>query len=282
MVDRVVRALGRRRVGHAGTLDPFAEGLLLVPWGTATVLVPFLHFYPKTYLCELEFGLVTDTQDRTGQVLERRDASGLGEEEVRRVLEGFRGTIRQRPPMHSALKHRGRRLHEIAREGGEVPRREREREIHRLELVRWDPPRAAIEVCCSSGTYVRTLVHDLGERLGPGACATRLVRTRIGPHRLEDAVPGEAVEGMSPEEIRDRSLTLADALPDWPAVKLADEGEIRRLRNGAWPDPRGEAREPGRYRVTDASGRLLALVEGGTPPRILRVMAGEESPCAPR
>jgi tRNA pseudouridine55 synthase len=274
LVDRVVRVLRSRRVGHAGTLDPFASGLLLVAWGRATALVPYLHGYEKRYRATVRFGRVTDTQDRTGVVLEEHEASALDRERVERALAPFRGRILQVPPMYSAVKQGGRRLYEIARDGRDVEREAREREVSRLELLDWDPPVAVIEVACSTGTYVRTLAHDLGRALGPGASLDALVRTGIGPFRLTDALDADRLDSLSREELLERAVAPADALPDWPALRLPDD-EARLAAHGSFPDPGRRAAAVGRYRLLDERGALLALAEGGVPPRLLRVLAGE-------
>jgi tRNA U55 pseudouridine synthase TruB len=177
--------------------------------------------------------------------------------------------------MFSALKQEGRRLHELAREGKVVERTPRLRHVHRFELVEWNCPRARFVVTCSAGTYVRTLAHDLGEKLGPGACVERLVRTGVGPHLLEGAVPYDLLPELSTEALLQRSLTPADALLEWPAIRLGDPVEIRAVRCGSWGDPTGRVTAPGGHRILDPAGNLLALVEGGPPLLFLRVLSGE-------
>lgn len=272
VVDRVVRSLRTRRVGHAGTLDPFASGLLLVVWGRATGLVPYLHEYEKSYRAVVRFGRVTDTQDRTGTVLEENPVSGIDRETLEGGLGPFRGRIHQVPPMYSAVKRDGERLYEFARRGEEVERAPRERRVSRLELLEWSTPVAVLEVTCSTGTYIRTLAHDLGRALGSGASLDALARTAIGPFRLADAIDPDRLEDLSREELLERAVAPADVLPDWPEIRLPEE-EARRVVHGAFPDPRRLAAEAGRYRLLDAAGNLLALAEGGASPRLLRVFA---------
>ncbi len=272
VVDLVCRALGTRRVGHAGTLDPFARGVVLVAWGKATGLVPYLQEYPKSYLARVRFGVETDTQDRTGAVLAERDPGPLTEASVAAALEPFRGVILQVPPMYSALKQDGERLYRRARRGETVAREPRERRVDRLDLVAWDPPRAELQVVCSAGTYVRTLAHDLGRSLGPGAHLEALTRTAVGPYRLEDALPAARIPELGREVILARSVDPARALPDWPRVVLPPE-EAREVRHGSWRDPRGVAAAPTPLRILDEEGRLLAVARGGRPPRLLRVLA---------
>ncbi len=276
MVDDVVRVLGTRRVGHAGTLDPFASGVLLVLWGRATAFVPHLQDYEKSYEATVRFGRVTDTQDRLGETLEERDPSGLTADAIEAALPGFRGEILQVPPMFSALKQNGRRLYDLARQGETVNREPRRRRVSRLELLSWTPPVARLAVACSSGTYVRTLAHDLGAALGPGASLDELTRTAVGPHGLDAAVAGEEVRSLSRDELLARALAPADVLPDWPAVVLPAEEAVA-AASGSWRDPRNRLTEECRYRLVDETGRLLALARGGEEPRLLRVFAEREA-----
>ena len=277
VVDQLVRVLGTRRVGHAGSLDPFAHGLLLIVWGKATGLVPYLQEYPKTYEALVRFGRATDTQDRTGTVLEERDVSTLTEDAVTTLLPRFRGRIAQIPPMYSALKHEGKRLYTIARSGVDVERSAREQIIDRFELLEWDPPLARFEVICSRGTYVRTLAHDLGAAAGVGACLDDLVRTRIGPYDLDEAVPARSMPDLDEDGIRRYSRDPAGALPDWPAITVPAE-EARSVAHGSWQDPARRAAAARSYRVVDEEGKLLALARGGAEVKLLRVFAEAGAP----
>jgi tRNA pseudouridine55 synthase len=271
-VDAVVRALDTRRAGHAGTLDPFARGLLLIAWGRATGLVPYLQEYPKTYLARVRFGRVTDTQDRTGRVLAETDPARVTEERIRAALSRFRGPILQTPPMYSALKRDGQRLYRWARQGKEVSRNRRRRFVERFELMDYRSPLASFEIVCSKGTYVRTLAHDLGQVLGPGACVEDLSRTRIGPYAVEEALPAGCIPGLDATGLAARAVPPALALPDWPAVTVPEE-EARAVAHGSWRDPAGRAKRPTTYRVMDEAGELLALVRGGERVELLRVLA---------
>ncbi len=202
----VVRAarleLGVRKIGHAGTLDPIADGVLVLGVGRATKLLSVLSGLDKSYRAGVRFGVRTDTFDTTGRVLEERDSSGLTGERVREALDRFRGVTSQVPPMHSALKRDGRPLYKLAREGIEVEREPRRVEITRLELVEFARPgggekaSATLEIDCSKGTYVRSLVEDIGQALGTGAVMTALTRTRVGPFGIDMARrPGELLQG---------------------------------------------------------------------------------------
>lgn len=187
LVDIVRRRLGTRRVGHTGTLDPFAEGLLVMVVGRATRLVPFAAAWTKSYEGRLRLGATTDTDDATGQVLEQRpvavDRAGL-----ERTLVGFRGTLRQRPPAYSAVKVRGERAYRRARRGEAVEPAERDVEIQALEVTAFAPPDVEFRATVSAGTYLRSLARDIGAALGCGGHLVALRRTTVGPFRLEDAV----------------------------------------------------------------------------------------------
>jgi tRNA pseudouridine55 synthase len=179
---------GIRRVGHAGTLDPLATGVLVVCIGRlATRVAEYLKGEPKTYWVEAFLGIATDTFDAEGQVVSRRPVR-VDRDVVERALRGYLGSIEQIPPMYSAVKHRGKPLHRLARRGLEVEREARQVEVHSLQLISWYPPRCAMVMSCSAGTYVRVLVHDLGQELGCGAHVSGLRRLASGSFQLRDAV----------------------------------------------------------------------------------------------
>jgi tRNA pseudouridine55 synthase len=193
MVDIVRRRLGTRRVGHTGTLDPFAEGLLVMVVGRATRLVPFAAAWTKSYEGRLRLGATTDTDDATGQVQEQRpvavDRAGL-----ERTLDRFRGAVRQRPPAYSAVKVEGERAYRRARRGEAVEPAERDVEIRALEVTRFAPPDVEFRATVSAGTYLRSLARDIGAALGCGGHLVALRRTAVGPFRLEDAVAPAAAD----------------------------------------------------------------------------------------
>jgi len=195
VVDRIRRLSGVRRVGHAGTLDPFATGLLVVGVGRgATRLLGTFLGQDKGYEGVMILGAVSDTQDRTGRLTVDERAEPPDESAVRETLERFVGEYPQVPPMFSAKKIRGRKLYELARAGQEVQRRPVPVRIHRLEMVSYDWPRVAFRVRCSSGTYVRTLAHDIGRSLGVGAYLETLRRTAVGRFRVDQATTLEELE----------------------------------------------------------------------------------------
>ncbi len=184
----VKRLTGERRVGHAGTLDPAATGVLPVCLGQGTRVIEFLVGATKAYRAQIELGVATDTYDASGNITCRGDPSGITRTQLEAALAAFCGTIQQTPPMYSAVKHHGRPLYELARAGIEVDRRSRQVKIYHLEPVDWQPPVVTIEVVCGKGTYIRSLAHDLGQGLGCGAHLKSLVRLRCGIFDIEDAV----------------------------------------------------------------------------------------------
>lgn len=176
-----------KKVGHAGTLDPLAEGLLLVAVGRKyTKAMNYLLGQDKEYIFEITFGLTTDTQDISGNILKKTEDLALTREQFAILLSEFIGEQDQLPPMYSALKVNGKKLYELARKGEEVSREKRKITIRELELLKFEGNKALVRAVCSKGTYIRTLCHDLGERLGVGACMSALRRTRIGDFVLDE------------------------------------------------------------------------------------------------
>jgi tRNA pseudouridine55 synthase len=232
VVAIVKRLSGERRVGHAGTLDPAATGVLPVCLGQATRVVEFLASASKTYRAGIELGAATDTYDASGIVTFRGDPSAIDLEKLQSALAQFRGAIRQTPPMFSALKHRGRPLYELARAGVTVERRSRSVTIHRLDLLSWRQPVVTLEVECSKGTYIRSLAHDLGQALGCGAHLKSLVRTRCGIFDIIDSVPLLKLEEAFRLGDWERCLYPIDSvLQDLPAL-VVDDAVIADLKNG--------------------------------------------------
>lgn len=259
VVGRLRRMTGQRRIGHSGTLDPMATGLLVVFLGRATRAVEFAEGHDKAYTALLRPGVVTDTLDTTGAVLatspERPTLS-----ELEAALGAFRGEIEQLPPMYSALKYNGKKLYEIARAGGEVERKPRPVTIYRLECTGERDGDFVLEVECSKGTYIRTLCDDIGRALGCGACMSGLRRTRAGGFDVRDALTIEEIERRGAENC----LMPVDALfAGRPVVLLKDARAEKALRNGM--DVRFDADFAGECRVYAESGEFLALcrAEGG-------------------
>ncbi len=194
-VVSLVRRLSReRRVGHSGTLDPEASGVLPVCLGQGTRIIPFLVGMNKTYLAEIELGLSTDTYDASGKIMQTGDPSKVTRDQIEKALDSFRGAIEQRPPAYSAIRYKGKHLYELARMGVQVEIRKRKVQIFRLELLEWCPPCFTLEVECSTGTYIRSLAYDLGQILGCGAYLKDLVRLKCGIFHIEEALSLSAIE----------------------------------------------------------------------------------------
>ena len=193
VVSRVRKKLNIKKVGHAGTLDPMAEGTLIVLVGKATKKASEFSALDKEYRAGILLGEKTDTYDVTGKALGSGDTSGVSLSRLQDALNEFSGEIEQVPPMFSALKVDGKRLYKLAREGVEIERKSRRITIHQIKLERWENPRLEITVRCSKGTYIRSLAHDLGEKLGCGGCLETLVRTAVGSYRVEDAMRLEEI-----------------------------------------------------------------------------------------
>ena len=235
VVNRVRRILATKKVGHTGTLDPFATGVLPIAVGEGTKAIPFLDEGAKRYQATLQLGLITDTQDNTGAVLQQTDYSQVDEAALRQAMAGLTGEIDQVPPMYSAIKQGGQPLYKLARKGIEVERTARRVLIKRFELLAFEPPLAQAEVHCSRGTYVRTLADDLGRMLNCGACLTELRRTMSGPFRLEQALSLEELEAVVAGDAIDQYLLQPLAmLSHLPRIEL-DADEVRLVRNGQVP-----------------------------------------------
>lgn len=254
VVSRLRRVFNTRRIGHGGTLDPMATGVLPVFVGRATRAVEFFEHAEKTYETVLLPGVTTDTEDITGTVLSQKECT-VTPEQVEAVLGNFRGEIMQIPPMYSALKVGGRKLCDLARSGREVERKPRAVTIHELTLRGITPEGIALEVRCSKGTYIRTLCKDIGEALGCGGCMASLRRTSAGEYDLSQAVPlRELLETEHPESC----LRPVDSMfTRYPAVTLTEKQETR-CRNGnsfSVKLPRGT------YRAYGESGEFLMLAQ---------------------
>jgi tRNA pseudouridine55 synthase len=232
IVSLVRRLSGESRVGHGGTLDPAASGVLPICLGQGTRVTEFLLEAPKAYRAEIELGAFTDTDDATGSVISRGDPSGIGREEVLSALNSFCGLISQTPPRYSAVKHRGQPLYKLARMGVEVERKSRLRRIYRLELKSWQPPLATIEVECERGTYIRSLARDLGQLLGCGAHLRGLVRLRCGPFSLEDAVSLSQLEDSFRDGYWQRFIYPVDFVLLHLAAVVVDSVAEEDIRNG--------------------------------------------------
>jgi tRNA pseudouridine55 synthase len=217
---------GERHVGHAGTLDPDATGVLPVCLGRGTRIVEFLADATKTYHARIELGIATDTYDGSGKTIKTSDPSNIDKIRLEKTLEQFRGAIQQTPPMYSALKHQGQPLYELARAGINIERKSRPVQIHRLEIINWQTPVLTAEIECSKGTYIRSLANDLGEVLGCGAYLKSLVRTRYGIFDVKDAISLTQFEEACRRGDREKYLYPIDSvLQNFSSLTLNETGE---------------------------------------------------------
>jgi tRNA pseudouridine55 synthase len=277
-VSVIRRLLDMKRVGHAGTLDPGAAGVLLVFIGRATRISEFLMDADKAYRVEARLGVATTTGDAFGEVVATRTAEDVTREDVEAALAPFRGPSLQRPPMVSALHHQGERLYDLARRGVEVAREPRPIRIDLLRLARFDPPRLVLEVVCSKGTYVRQLCVDLGDALGCGAHAAFMVRTRVGVHRLEDSLTFGEIKARRAAGAP--LLTSAsEALPHLPEVDISAVQRAAVIRGEALPAwkvaPHMRLDPDAVVKLVDEDGDLVALARArGGRLRPFKVLAG--------
>ena len=258
VVSKLRGVFKTRRIGHGGTLDPMATGVLPVFVGRATRGVEFFEHAEKTYEAVLRLGLHTDTEDITGTVLEEKEVN-ISESAFLSVLEQFRGEIQQIPPMYSAIKINGQKLCDLARKGREVERQPRTITIHKLECLEFTGATAKLLVHCSKGTYIRTLCKDIGEALGCGGCMESLRRVTAGEYTIQNSVPLQTL--IESEDPGQYLIPVDSMFKSYPAVTLTEKQE-KCCRNGVAFTTNLEA---GTYRVYSASGEFLALshmVEG--------------------
>lgn len=261
VVAKLRGILRERRIGHSGTLDPMATGLLVVFVGRATRAVEFAENHEKEYIAGLRPGLRTDTQDTSGTELSRTDAA-VSEEALLAVLPEFTGEILQTPPMYSAVKIGGKKLYELARKGVEVERKSRPVAIKALELIGREEGDFILRVVCSKGTYIRTLCYDLGERLGCGAALSSLRRTRAGAFSIDDAYTLDAVQALAETGALERALLPAESLfRACPSLTLSEAQTAKCLCGNGFPYSAAD----GDYRVYGPDGAFLMLgkVENG-------------------
>ena len=263
VVAKLRRILGTRKAGHTGTLDPQAEGVLPAAFGKGTKAVSLMENWDKSYRAVLRLGVITDTQDMTGSILEKREYRQITRELFEEKVLSFEGEQMQIPPMYSALKVRGKKLYELAREGIEIPRQPRPVVFHSLRICSFEPPFAEIEAVCSKGTYIRTLCHDIGTALGCGAAMERLVRTRVGPFEAEEAHRISELESAKESgRLDDCIISLEKLFSQYPAYRCKT-GQDRYLLNGnriACSDPP----VPGLVRMYTSGGVFAGLYRWDT------------------
>lgn len=263
VVDAARRWLGTRRVGHLGTLDPNATGVLPLAVRDATKLIAFVPPGPKVYAGTIRLGIATDTFDAEGAEVSRHEGPLPEEAAVRRALAGFVGDIEQLPPMYSSVKHGGEPLHRLARRGEHVEREPRKVRVHSLELLAYRPPEVDFRISCVPGTYVRTLAEDLGAGLGCGAHLGGLRRYQSGPFTLEQAAPLESLERAAGEGGCEAQLIAPVEALGLPTVSLRAD-QVRRVGHGAEVEAPPAASSPplgSRVAALDPSGTLVAILE---------------------
>lgn len=270
------KVVGQKKIGHTGTLDPDATGVLPVCLGRATKVCELLTDHDKTYEALLLLGKTTDTQDISGEVLEERDPGNLTEEEVRSCIESFIGEYDQIPPMYSALKVNGKKLYELAREGKTVERKSRKVQIHGIRILEMNLPHVRMEVDCSKGTYIRTLCHDIGEKLQVGGCMEELERTKVGRFLKEDAVTLDEVrQKMEQGEGAELFTPLDQIFAELPAVTVTDAKawmsyngndllERFLLEKEAWTDGQ-------EVRVYDSRKNFIGLYQYRAPKKLFHI-----------
>jgi len=258
VVQVVRKGTNIRRAGHTGTLDPRASGVLVILVGPAVRLSEYVSASDKRYQAVVQLGTTTDTYDADGRVLSTTSVD-ISEKQFDDVLQSFVGEIEQVPPPYSSVKVKGRHAYDMARNGEEVDLDPRKINVYNLELLEWAPPEAVLDVFCSSGTYVRSLAHDLGEKLGCGAHLIGLRRIRSGRFTLRDAVPLRKLKESFEDNTWEKYLIpAAEALSDWPAIELSSE-EFDIVRHG-----RRIPAEPGvgnMARAISEDGELIGLLE---------------------
>ncbi len=258
VVSKLRGILGMRRIGHTGTLDPAATGVLPVCLGRATVLSSMLSDRPKSYSCVCRLGIITDTEDMTGKILKEMDASGADEEKLREAAASFIGEYEQVPPMYSARKQGGKKLYELARQGIEVERKASRVRIYSLEISDVDLPVFSMTVTCSKGTYIRSLCRDIGEKLCCGAAMENLVRKSAAGFSLEECLTiGEVEECVRQGTIQEHIVAMDELFAGLEAFKVSGRDEVL-VRNG---NSFRTALKDGRYRIYLEDGSFAGVYE---------------------
>ena len=257
VVYKIRKWSGERRVGHTGTLDPLASGVLIICLGTATRISEYVLHSDKRYTAVVRLGQTTATYDSQSKVIDQRPVN-LVAEQIEAELAKFRGTITQTPPAYSAIQVAGRRAYEMARQGEEVDLKPRTITIYHLNLLQWKSPDLSLDIHCSSGTYIRSIAHDLGQALGCGGHIVSLTRTATGRFTLADTVTLTELQGLKPNQFLKLLRPTDEVLIDWPEVRLDAEGANRIQHGNPVPLTPGGT---GLGRAYDPRGRLVAIVE---------------------
>jgi tRNA pseudouridine55 synthase len=261
VVSWLSRLTSEKHVGHAGTLDPIATGVLPVCFGQATRITEYLANSSKTYFAQIELGISTDTFDRQGKIVERGDPSSVTVNWLEQALTSFKGVIDQVPPAFSALKQGGRRCYELARAGAALQMKPRRVEITRLELIDFRLPHVEIEVDCTKGTYIRSLANDIGRYLGCGAHLINLTRLRYGPFYIKDALsPDEVEDAFHKGDWKKLLYPIDIPLLDWEAMVVGKDNETD-IRHGRQLPVKESDKSPSEYRrAYDLDGNFVAVM----------------------
>ncbi len=262
VVYRLRRLLGIKKIGHTGTLDPDATGVLPMCVGKGTKLAELLTATDKQYLAEMTLGAITDTQDKSGEVLERFSVN-VSEEDIINAVKGFIGEIEQIPPMYSAIKINGKKLYELAREGKTAERQPRKVTIKNIEIRKIDLENSTVDllVDCTKGTYIRTLCEDIGRALGCGAYMSGLIRTKSGRFKIEESFTLEQIEKMLEDGDKSFFVPVEDVMSEYPRIVLAEKN-AKKITNGVRISVEGLETDA-TYRVFDESGRFLVIARQG-------------------
>lgn len=257
VVARMRKITGQKKIGHTGTLDPDAEGVLPVCLGRATKVCGMLTDKDKTYETVMLLGTETDTQDISGRVLKTADTGNISPRQVEECIRRFIGDYDQVPPMYSALKVNGRKLYELAREGKSVERRSRRVRIYGIRIMEMKLPRVRMEVECSKGTYIRTLCHDIGEQLGVGGCMERLLRTRVERFDIKDSITlAKAAKLAEQGRLTESVLPVDEVFPDLDKIVVRGKNLPLACNGNALP---GDAATGERCRIYDPEGRFIGI-----------------------
>jgi len=265
VVQELRRILGTKRVGHTGTLDPAASGVLLACVGKGTKVAQFLTAYDKEYRAVIRLGATTDTYDGEGEIKETKKECQVSLERIIDAIDSFRGEIWQLPPLHSAIKYKGKRLYQYAREKKEVERTKRKVEIKEISIKSVNMPYVELKVSCSKGTYVRSLAHDVGQKLGCGAYLFSLRRTKVGPYGLQDALSPERISEVKKEgKINEALISMEEALAHLPSVAVREDS-VAKVQNGARLVSSSVSSVEGKFEpgqtvsITDEQGSIIAM-----------------------
>ena len=264
VVAKLRGILKTKKIGHTGTLDPDAEGVLPVCIGRATKVCDILTDKDKVYEAVMLLGVETDTQDTSGEVLKELPVE-VSEEDVKEAILSFVGEYAQVPPMYSALKVNGKKLYELAREGKTVERKARNVQIFSIEILEMDLPRVRMSVHCSKGTYIRTLCHDVGQKLGCGGCMDKLLRTKVGVFELADTLKLAEIDALAREGlVEDRIISVDELFEDYTKVWMKQEFDVvvhngNRVKKRMFEDKLSSNAE--RLRVYDSKGEFIGIYE---------------------